>query len=421
MQAFNLKEWMEAESNVIELPKKQGYATGTSEDFENLLKAVELEFTKKWNESEVQDKLLSFQKEAILGKENEKNYFLGQIKTAVSAMGKENTPYPSWYDSLSEAIFHELWGMAGMAEWFSAEYRNSTSAKIIGNRIYFLTKEGMKLMPQTISAERREQLIRALLLANPKEKAGKNHYEIYMADGTRVTVFKNALVKGGQDVIIFRRYVIQNFSLAELARIGMMNAQQYQAVMKMATSGKNVAIVGELRSGKTTFLSAMLKAENPNLEGVLIETDPEIPIDRILPEAPIVQLIADGEEMEGIVKNLMRSDADYFVFGEARDGVALNTALRVAERGGRRLKMTYHITNPLDFPLAVGHEIALKYGGDAKMHALRAALGFDFLIHLVSEHGVKIVKDIYEVRGDAATQTIDITNLRGDQKCSIRL
>ena len=61
----------------------------------------------------------------------------------------------------------------------------------------------------------------------------------------------------------------------------------------------------------------------------MIETDPEIPIHKLMPGAPVVQLLAEQDRMLTITKSVLRSDADYLIVGEARDGYAMDTVIRV--------------------------------------------------------------------------------------------
>ncbi len=380
------------------------------EKFYETCDLVQKEFSRLFDENIAREDFLELQKNAIVGRAREIEYFEDKIQGILFGLERAYDEFPSWYENLPSAVFNEIWGMAGMAQWFNEEYRESTSAKIIGNRIYFLKDNRMQLMPQKISDKRREQLIRALLLANPRHRIGESYYEIYMEDGTRVTIFKNELVKNNQDVIIFRRYTIKNYTFGELHARGMIPPEFEAFAKKLIANGSNVAFVGELRSGKTTMLTAWQSMEDPSLEGVMVETDPEIPINKIMPQAPIIQILADGEKMENIVRDLMRSDADYFVFGEARDAVTLGTAVRIAERGGRRVKMTYHITNPFLFPQAVAGELVMKYGGDLKLQTLRVAAAFQYLFHFKTDtDGVKRLKGIYSIEVNQKERTYSIT------------
>jgi pilus assembly protein CpaF len=257
----------------------------------------------------------------------------------------------------------------------------------------------MKLMPQRIGTHRREQLIRAFLLLTPEERLDRDFHEIYLLDGCRVTVFKGSMAKKDRDTIIFRRYIVPEYTLEEQAARGTIPSAAIPLLSAMARTGYNVVFCGSVRSAKTTFLSTWQRLEDPTLEGVMVETDPEIPLHRLMPGAPVVQLVCDGERLSTVSKNLLRSDADYFVIAEARDGIALDTAVRIARRGQGRLKMTFHTRDPLSFPEDAAIEIVRSVGGEAKETAQRVAGSFDYLFHFVSvrEQAAKKLRGIYEV------------------------
>lgn len=372
-------------------------------DFKSICQQVNQAFIKAWeNGEEGMDSALRIQKNAIIGWEKEVSYFKTRIREMLKQYGWEREPYPQWYDTLEDAIYHENWGLAGVAEWFKEPYQDSSSAKIIGERIYFLVGGEMKLQPQTISKERRTQLIRAFLLRTPEERLDKEFHEIYMLDGTRITVFGGSMTKAGQDVIIFRRYVVPVYGFEEQAARGTIPYEAIPLFKSMVNIGYNVIFCGTVRSAKTTFLSTWQRYENPALEGVMVETDPEIPLDKIMPDSPIVQLIADNEKLKTISKNLLRSDADYFILAEARDGIALDTAIRIAGKGTKRMKMTFHSREPLDLPYDMAREIVNSFGGDIHTTAKKVAGCFDYVFHFIQLHNKneKRLKSIYEMNYD---------------------
>jgi pilus assembly protein CpaF len=220
-----------------------------------------------------------------------------------------------------------------------------------------------------------------------------------MMDGTRVTIFKNALCKDEQDVIIFRRYTVPEYTFEDQASRGTIPIEAIPFFRSMVSLGYNVAFCGCVRSAKTTFLSTWQSLEDPMLEGVMVETDPEIPAHLLMPNAPIVQLLADEKKLASISKHLMRSDADYFILAEARDGVALDTAIRIAGKGSRRMKMTFHTRNPRKFTRDAAVEIVRSYGGDIHETALMVAGAFDFIFHFVHLRAAnkKVLNKIYEL------------------------
>ena len=378
-------------------------------DFQKLCRRVNSEFLREWEDGrENLDAALRIQKKAIIGYENEVAYFKSRIRQLIRKYAAEHSSYPVWYDSLEDGIYHENWGLAGVSEWFSEKYKESSSAKIIGDRIYFLEEGRMCLKPQTVSKDRREQMIRAFLLLTPEERLDKEFHEVYMLDGTRVTIFGDGMTKRGQDVIIFRRYIVPSYSFEEQASRGTIPVDAVPLLKTMVKLGYNVAFTGAVRTAKTTFLSTWQSYEDKSLEGVMVETDPEIPIHELMPEAPILQLIADNEKLKHISKNLLRSDADYFILAEARDGIALDTAVKIASKGTRRMKITFHTRDPLDFSYDIAFEIVKSLGGNLDSTARKVAASFDYIFHFIQlkNKNQKRLKSIYELGVERSSKEI---------------
>ena len=397
-------------------PQPQADQPASSEQdslaFPKLCARIKAEFYRDWESSGAGGSALEIQKNAIIGCEKEKAFFKRRILELAAGWSASDTPFPSWYSDLSDAVYHENWGMAGLAEWFSPRFSGSGSAKIIGERVYFMDRGRMRLMPQRISRDRLDQMIRAFLLLTPGERMDKSYYELYLLDGTRVTIYTEPMAKAGQAAMVFRRYLIPVLSFEEQAARGTIPRKAIPLFEAMVDIGFNVVFLGAVRTAKTTFLSTWQSLEDPSLEGVMVETDPEIPLHRLLPGAPILQLIADGPQLSGISKNLLRSDADYFILAEARDGIALDTAVRLAAKGTKRMKMTYHTRSPERFALEAAIEIVKDCGGDVQLTMQRVATSFDYLFHFVqlSDKGKKKLNGIYQMQlsesGEVVTDRI---------------
>ncbi|NCB41085.1 MAG: ATPase [Clostridia bacterium] len=371
--------------------------------FIDLCQKVKEAFFSDWDKGESSKSTLDIQKKAIIGYEKEVEFFKTRIIELIRELHAEKTQYPTWYPSLAEGIYHENWGLAGISEWFSSKFSQSSSAKIIGERIYFLQEGKMVLKAQRISKVRKEQLIKAFLLTTPEERMDKVYHETYLLDGTRVTIFMEPMAKKNQSAIVFRRYVIPILTFEEQAKRGTIPYEAIPLFCSMVDIGFNVVFLGAVRTAKTTFLTTWQSYEDISLEGVMVETDPEIPLDLILPDAPILQLIADGKELSRISKNLLRSDADYFILAEARDGIALETAVKIAGKGTKRMKLTFHSGDPKHFPLDAADEIVRSTGGDLRMTMQRVANSFDYLFHFIqlSDKREKRLKSIHEMNCDA--------------------
>ncbi len=405
MDAFYLEDYLR-----LKRERKKTLAMS----FEKLCEKIKEDFTKEWDrDGEDVHAALELQKKAIIGYANEVAFFKEKIRARMAEYDIEVTQQPEWYESTADGIYHENWGLAGIAEWFSDAYRESSSAKIIGDRIYFMREGRMRLMPQRITKHRREQLVRAFLLLTPQERLDKDFHEIYLLDGTRITIFSGGMTKEEQDVIIFRRYVVPNYTFEEQAKRGTIPKEAIPLFKAMVEFGPNIVVAGQVRSSKTTFLSTWQSYENPELEGVMVETDPEIPLHLMMPQAPILQLIADNEELRRISKNLMRSDADYFILAEARDGNALETAVKMAAKGTKRMKLTFHCKNPLDFPGDAAWEIVKATGGDLNITAQKVAVSFDYIFHFVQlrDKSKKRLRGIYELSLDRQWGRIEMTRI----------
>lgn len=379
--------------------------------FERLCKLINADFQKEWEDGEKDvSTMLSIQKKAIIGYEKEVKFFKSKIRQYIGLRHMEKVEYPKWYSSLEDAVYHENWGLAGIAEWFGDRCLDSSSCKVIGERIYFQEGGRMVLKPQKISKDRREQLVRAFLLLTPEERLDRDFHEIYMLDGTRITIFRGNMVKSEQDTIIFRRYIIPEYSFEEQARRGTIPVEAIPWLKEMVKLGYSIAATGAMKTGKTSFLASYQSYEDESLEGVMLETDPEISLHKLMPRAPILQILAKDEGLKTVTRQLLRSDADYLIMAEARDGIALDTVLRLASKGTRRLKITFHERNPMNFPYDVGAEVALSLGADMKLAARRAAESFDYIFHFIQlkDKSKKRLKGIYEISYSRESEKICI-------------
>ncbi len=339
------------------------------EAFYQLCQVVETRFEEDFKDADELGKgrKLEREKRAIMGHEREIRYYKGRIRDILVDGGYENLEPPPWYESLEDGIFHEVYGLAGLAPWVydqTEAYRKSSSAKLIGDRLYCLIDGKSQLQPQRISSKRREQLKRALLMATPRERLEKGFHEIYLHNGIRITVFSGERTKKEQDVMVFRKYVVHQLSFENLAELGTIPKEVIPLFRCMIQIGFNILISGAVRTGKTTFLQVWQCEEDRSLEGVAIATDPETPWHTLMPEAPIMELVADGEDLERISKSLLRGDNDYVLLEEMRDAVAYHLFLEILTMGTIRSKATIHDGSSTNIPYKMATAIKEKYGGN---------------------------------------------------------
>ncbi len=402
-QLFKLDEYINGIEENRAVDTGQSTLSGKMGNFNKLCESIMDEFNLEWeNDITGFETILERQKRAIIGYEKEVKYFKDKINEYLKERSIVDRWYPKWYKDLVDAVFQENWGLSGISEWVSGGsdlLKGSSSAKIIGDRIYFLIDGTLRLQPQKIDYIRRRQLRKALLLKTPKKRMDASYHEVYMLNGTRITIFGEGKTKESQDTIVFRKFFVKDYTFDKQVELGSIPKEAVPLFKAMIKGGYNVAFTGAVRTAKTTFLTTWQSYEDQMLEGVSVETDPEIPFHLIMPDAPIMQLVADGDELEKIVKSIMRSDADYIIMGEARDGVALNIAVKIANKGTRRVKMTYHCSDTIDFCYDVADEIVKVYGGSLYSTILKVSKSFQFIFQFVQlkDKSKKRLKSIFEV------------------------
>ena len=386
-------------------------------DFHDVCKSIEASFEKEWHgaqEWEKEDKLRR-EKRAIIGYEEDVAFYKDKIKLWLSTRDDVGSiVFPPWYTNLTEAIFAELYGLAGLAPWVydeTDEYRNSSSAKLVGDRLYCLIDGKSILQPQRIGKDRREQLKRALLMATPSERIEKGFHEIYLHNGIRISIFSGERTKEGQDVMVFRKYILRELTFEKMAELGTIPSYSVELFEIMVKLGYNVLFCGQVRAGKTAFLQCWQRYEDRSLEGLAIATDPETPWHELMPDTPLMQIIADGRELQYISKALLRGDNDYVLLEEMRDAYAYKLALDITSTGTNRSKATIHAGDVLDVPFKMASAIVAEFGGDYKGLLMQIFKNWHYVFEFCQDtenRGVKKLKGISELRYDVEKDAVSI-------------
>lgn len=385
--------------------------------FYDLCKSVEASFEKDWQgaqEWEKEEKLRR-EKRAIIGYEEDVSYYKERINRWLSEREQmAGIVFPPWYGNIADGIFAELYGLAGLAPWAydeTEEYKSSSSAKLIGDRLYCLIDGKSVLQPQRIGRDRREQLKRALLMATPRERIEKGFHEIYLHNGIRISIFSGEKIKDGQDIMVFRKYVLKELTFEKMAELGTIPAGSVELFKSMVKVGYNVLFCGQVRAGKTAFLQCWQRYEDKSLEGLVVATDPETPWHRLMPDAPLMQIIADGSELQSVSKALLRGDNDYVLLEEMRDAYAYRLALDITSTGTLRSKATIHAGDALDVPFKMASAIIAEFGGDYKGILMQIFKNWHYIFEFCQEaenRGIKRLKRISELRYDVQKDMVSI-------------
>lgn len=407
---FHIDEFIRAYDNQgMEVAVSSG-SDGFEQVCETVKQALDNEFSV--SDDKTREAITKRKKNAIIGYRAEVTWYKDRINTILRDKGMMKAPFPEYYPDITEGIFAELYGLSGLAPWaydMTEEYAASSSAKIIGDRLYCLIDGESRLQPQRIPQKRREQLKSAFLMSTPAERREEGFHEVYLHNGIRITIYSGDRTKSGEDIMVFRKYVLKDLSFEKMAEYGTIPHEAVNIFKSMVRIGYNTLFAGQVRSGKTTFLQTWQSYEDPSLEGLAIATDPETPWHRIMPDAPIMQLVADGTQLEGITKSLLRGDNDYVLLEEMRDATAFNIALDITSTGTQRSKATIHDNNAVNIPYKMATKIRAKYGGDLKGIISQIFTNFNYVLEfyqLPENKARKKLRGIVEYRYDITTDCV---------------
>lgn len=174
------------------------------------------------------------------------------------------------------------------------------------------------------------------------------------------------------------------FSLAALARAGMVDAGQETRLRRAVAERRNLLVTGSTGSGKTTLLAALLGEAAPSERIVMIEDVAEL-----RPEHPhVVALEARQPNLEGagrvgldaLLREALRMRPDRLVVGECR-GAELRELLAALNTGHDGGAGTLH-ANALDDVPARLEALGAVAGLSPSAVARQAVSAFDLVLHV---------------------------------------
>ena len=126
---------------------------------------------------------------------------------------------------------------------------------------------------------------------------------------------------GASPTLNIRKHPETIFSLQDYVKQGTLTEKQYDFLVEAIHQKKNIIAAGGTKSGKTTFLNAIL-AEISKLDDrvILIEDTPEL---QCSAEDCVQMRATDTFPMEDCLRQVLRMTPDRIVVGEVRSGEAL--------------------------------------------------------------------------------------------------
>jgi pilus assembly protein CpaF len=400
-RAFSIQEYFHSKG--VNAEEKATTIYEQKQAFKTIGNFVKEEIHRKISESDKTegDELLNRQEKAITGDPKEIKYFINMIQTILEDKNLKSNSFPSYYSSLEEAIFHEIYGLKLLQKWYNL-FPYSEAAEFNGTEFRIEVNGQLEIQEERLeSIEEIYEIIRVFLLKYGQKFNEENPIlEVTMEDGSRVTVIGPPF--HDVPVVTFRRFIVKNFTLEKQAELKTINYRDIEMLRALARTYCNMVIAGKVRSAKTTFLKTLFSVRDTRDNVILIEKNKELALKRSFPkhEGSLREFEVEEGSLHDIYPTILRKEHDYVIIGEVRS-TEIEAALQACERGNRGLMTTYHLTNVDKVVPQLARQVLASFPSySQKSQEERIAESFDIIITMGKKRhsNEKRVTSISEVR-----------------------
>ncbi|MFT9495739.1 MULTISPECIES: ATPase, T2SS/T4P/T4SS family [Bacillota] len=286
---------------------------------------------------------LERQHQAVIGDAQAMSYFITKINEVLQKENITTNDFPNFYESLAEAIFHEVWGVSILHKWDKMPF--SEAAVIRGTELWLdINGQFVKQNEQFENDEAVERIKRAFTMRVKDAVINEQtpELEIEREDGSRITMIQKP--RGKENYIMFRRFVVKNMSLEEQANLGTILPDDIPFFRALARVMANTIFAGRVRSAKSTFMKTMLRERDPSFVAAVMEKHFELDLSKQFKDRLIFEVQAKEGDLHHAMPRLLRMEHDYIVVGEIRS-LETEGYLQACERGERGAYSTYHLTS----------------------------------------------------------------------------
>lgn len=399
-EVFNIVEEIQNKQSVLKPIKKKEKSLIS---FEKLIKDVKDHFDGFFKNDDIpnekKQERLELYHLAVIGDPETEIRLTNEIESYLRTVNISNIPYPDYYRSLAEALYHEIFRFGVLQKWYAMEH--SPAAKFIGNEFWIEIDDVFVKQEEELPSEDtvREFINRFQAgQKNLKVNESNPYAEIALRDQTRVTIIMPPA--SYKPTLIFRKYTVSKFSFEEQASFGTIPKEDVAFYKVFSNLYLNTVVAGHIKSGKSTFLKTIYGARDPYKVAVLIEGTAESFLKRDFPERLVHELYTQGQDINIVIARALRLDHDYVIVQEVR-GIEAEGAIAGTERGRNGLLMSYHITAPENTPLQLAQHIVDVYPNRTQKNEVkRIANALDIGITMESRKGKKKVTSMYEIGFD---------------------
>lgn len=279
---------------------------------------------------------------AVIGDKSEMAYFINKINEVLHGSNLTVSEFPYFYDSLAEAIFHQVWGVSILQKW--EKYPESEAAAIRGTELWIDIDGEFVLQDERFESEDVvEHIKRTFTIRSSDSIINKEtpELEIEREDGSRITMIQKP--RSRENYIMFRRFVVKEVSLEKQAELDTIHNNDIEIFEALSRTMPNMIIAGRVRSAKSTFLKTLVNERDPKYVIAVMEKHFELQLSKQMPNL-IFEIQAKEGDLHNAVPRLLRMEHDFIIVGEIRS-LETEAYLQACERGERGAFSTYHLTD----------------------------------------------------------------------------
>ena len=297
-------------------------------------------------------------------------------------------------------------GMSGKAERqydYKEDLRGKMQDETFSRDGVHLMVDGCTIWMKCISFETEEELQRVLRNLIKESQGGeltKNHPMLVVdaVDGRRISVSRPPMTDSWVGLI--RKFdTVRNVSLEALYRGYPEEKILVGLLRQIVRSGRNIAITGEMASGKTTLFRACLSETKRDRNLRVIEVDSfELNVRGFLPNANTMTMrVSERTPAEEVLAFARKTTGQIFAIGEINSAAVAAMAMDLSKIATQLLFSAHYVTTEHMVADFVNAKLCVGGYSEEKLAELDVVrcLGFD--IHLRTKQGKRYVQCISEI------------------------
>lgn len=326
--------------------------------------------------------------------------------------------YESKFNKLVQIIYQELYGYSILDELIFETTLNEVSC----NRYDYITIQYKGVKRHILNPKFRfknneiyEKVISDRMLANAQKEInrGNSMNNCILLNGCRVTATQPPLSRYFAVTVRLHTYK----ATQEIEHDDLMPASIHDAIVMLATKGRrNVGIIGEMGSGKTTAADEIIiKNIDDNIAIGLAESTHELNLSAKYPTKNVIEFQYEGlYEPHEITAMMLRFNRDIVTYGEIRTHFECFEAIKAMLRQARGSLFTFHSSTP-ERTIHDMRQLLMQTGyyTDYREAQFDVADAIDILIQLRLDRntGKRYVYKIAEVIADVSDMSFKVIEL----------